>query len=275
VDIVHATSSSDFGVLALGLVLAGLVAGLASGILGIGGGIVVVPVLYHVMATLGVDESIRMHVAVGTSLAAMIPAALYRSYNANDFADGPLARNWCAPMLAGVIAGSALAAIASSRALAVVFAAAAVPIAAWLALGREKWRLSARMPEGVGGAAVPAFVGAASAMTGMGGTTAVPAMTVCGVPLERAVATASLFGIFIAVPGTLGAVIAGWHLPALPPHSLGYVNLFGVALVAPALLAGEPAGAGLAHLIDTKRLNLVVAALIVITTGRMLWDALA
>src|SRR5580692_1443378 len=78
VDILHAIPPGDLGVLALGLIIAGVVGGLVAGVLGIGGGIVMVPVLYHVLATLGLDESIRMHVAVGTSLTSAIPAALAR-----------------------------------------------------------------------------------------------------------------------------------------------------------------------------------------------------
>ena len=130
-DILHTTSSGDLGVLALGLVIAGLVGGLVAGMLGVGGGIVVVPVLYHVMATLGVDQSVRMHVAIGTSLAALIPASLVsvRAHHNSGEIDGALVHRWAVPLLAGTVIGSVVFAAAGERMLAITFALLALPVA--------------------------------------------------------------------------------------------------------------------------------------------------
>lgn len=275
-DILHAASASDLGVLALGLVIAGAVGGLLSGVLGTGGGIVVVPVLYHVLATLGLNESVRMHVAIGTSLAASIPAALSGAQNSIRAADRTLLRRWFAPALAGVAIGSWLFSIANGHVLAVIFAIAAAAIVLYLVLGRETRSAEIRLPRAIGDLVVPAIVGGAAAMTGMGGTTiAGPALALRVTSPEQRAATASILGLLICIPASVGAVIAGWHAQPLPPDSLGYANLLGFALIAPTLLLAEPAGAALAHMIDRKRLRLVLSALIAITTARMLWDALA
>jgi uncharacterized membrane protein YfcA len=270
------TNNGELGTLALGLVIAGVVGGLVAGMLGVGGGIVIVPILYHVLALLGVDESIRMHIAVGTSLATIIPTSFSSAaaHNKKGAVDWDLLRRWVAPMVVGVLIGSALAGFASGRALALVFVCVALPVALHLAFGGEDRRIASQLPGGVGGLALPAFIGGVSTMMGIGGgTVGVPAMTLCGVPIHRAVGTASAFGIIISIPGTLGAILAGWHAQGLPPWSLGYVNLMGFALIAPASYFVAPFGAHIAHEMDRKRLRAIFALFITVTAGRMLWDA--
>ena len=271
-------NNSELGALALGLVIAGAVGGLVAGLLGVGGGIVVVPILYHVLSLLGVDESVRMHIAVGTSLATIIPTSFssVTAHNRKGAVDWDLLRRWAAPMVVGVLIGSALAGLASGRALSLVFACVALPVALHLAFGGEERRLADRLPGGAAGMALPAFIGGVSTMMGIGGgTVGVPAMTLCGVPIHRAVGTASAFGVIISIPGTLGAIAAGWHAHGLPPYSLGYVNLLGFILIAPISYIMAPVGAHFAQATDKKRLRILFAAFIAITAGRMLWDALS
>ncbi|MGH6870152.1 MAG: sulfite exporter TauE/SafE family protein [Rhizomicrobium sp.] len=271
-------ASGELGTLALGLVIAGVFGGLVAGLLGVGGGIVIVPILYHVLALMGVDESIRMHLAVGTSLATIIPTSFssVMAHNRKGAVDWDLLRRWLAPMVIGVVIGSALAGLASGRALSIVFVCVAVPVALHLAFGGENRRLADRLPGGVGGLALPAFIGGISTMMGIGGgTVGVPAMTLCGMPIHRAVGTASAFGVIISIPGTLGAVIGGWHAQGLPPYSFGYVNLLGLALIAPASYFMAPVGAHFAHEMDRSRLRIVFAGFIALTAGRMIWDALS
>ncbi|MFL6691131.1 MAG: sulfite exporter TauE/SafE family protein [Alphaproteobacteria bacterium] len=270
--------SGELGTLALGLVLAGVVGGLVAGMLGVGGGIVVVPILYHVLAALGVDESVRMHVAVGTSLATIIPTSFSsaQAHNKKGAVDWELLRRWWLPMLIGVLAGSALAAYVRGQTLSLIFAAVALPVALHFALWGEKKRIADHLPRGVGGVLLPFGIGGVSTMMGIGGgTVGVPTMTLCGFPIHRAVATASAFGAIISVPGTIGAILAGWYAEGLPPYSLGYVNLLGVLLIAPGSFLAAPAGAYLAHMTDKHRLRMVFALFIAITAARMLWDALS
>ena len=276
-DAFNTVSHGDLGTLALGLVISGIAGGLVAGMLGVGGGIVIVPILYHVLAALGVDESVRMHVAVGTSLATIIPTSLSsaRAHNRRGAVDWDLLKRWAIPMLLGVLVGSALAGLVSGRVLSLIFAAVALPVATHFALWGETKRIADHLPTGIGGLALPFGIGGVSTMMGIGGgTVGVPAMTLCGVPIHRAVGTASAFGAIISVPGTIGAILAGWGVTGLPPYSLGYVNLLGNAHIAPASFLMAPAGAYLAHMTDKKRLRMVFAFFIAVTAARMLWDAL-
>jgi uncharacterized membrane protein YfcA len=270
--------SGELGTLALGLVIAGVVGGLVAGMLGVGGGIVVVPILYHVLATLGVDEAVRMHIAIGTSLATIIPTSLssVRAHNRKGAVDWDLLRRWWLPMLLGVLAGSALAGFVTGRTLSLVFAGVALPVALHFALWGEKKRLTDHLPRGIGGLTLPFGIGGVSTMMGIGGgTVGVPTLTLCGYPIHRAIGTASAFGAIISVPGTIGAILAGWYAGGLPPYTFGYVNLLGVLLIAPGAFLAAPAGAHLAHMTDKNRLRIVFALFIAITAARMLWDALS
>jgi uncharacterized membrane protein YfcA len=273
VDFLHTTSHSDLGVFALGLVIAGAVSGLAAGVLGIGGGIVIVPVLYHVMAALGIDAGVRMHVAIATSLTAMIPAALAHVQNAKQPIDWLETGKRAIPLLIGIAAASAIATVANGDVLAAVFAVVAIPVVLHLTFGKPNAIAPSASDSGIGFPAI-AVTGFASALTG------IAAGTVRRCLLRQPASNndpqrgnLSVLALITAVAGALALGIAGWNAPDLPPDSLGYVNLLGFALIAPVLLATEPAGAALGHMIDLRRLRLVLAGLVVISTGRMLWDA--
>jgi len=269
--------SGDIGTLGLGLVIAGVVAGLVAGMLGVGGGIVIVPVLYHVFGAAGVPEELRMHLAVGTSLAVIVPTSLssLSAHARNGAVDARLIKLWAAPMLIGVLAGTAIAGVAPGELLTLVFGAAAVPIALYLLFGKEGWRLGDHIPRGPLGAALPFGIGGLSAMMGIGGgIIGVPSMTLCGMPIHRAVGTASAFGVIIAVPGAIGAVIAGWGAERLPAFSYGYVNLLAFAVVAPVTFVVAPLGARFAHMADRRRLARMFALFVAVTALKMLWDVL-
>lgn len=273
-DFLHTTSHTDLGVFALGLIIAGAVSGLAAGVLGIGGGIVIVPVLYHVMAALGIGADVRMHVAIATSLSAMIPAALARVQSARRGIDRRNASMQGIVLLVAIALGCDVATMATGRTLAVVFAVAAIPVVVWLAPGIPKAEPAGK--PGRAALALTTVCGFVSALTGIGMDTI--RHSVFGrweAEDDRHRATVSVVGLLGAVAAAFAFAIAGWNVPDLPPDSIGYVNLLGFALIAPVLLATEPAGAALAHMMDLRRLRLVFAGLIVITTARMLWDAFA
>jgi len=276
-DFYTTAAGGELGIFALGLIIAGVVGGLVAGLLGVGGGIVIVPVLYHVLALLGVDADVRMHIAVATSLATIIPTSFssVRSHDTKGAVDWNLLRRWLVPMVIGVVIGSALSGIARGQTLSLVFAGVALPVALFLAFGGEDRRVADHLPDGIGGMLLPAAIGGVSTMMGIGGgTVGVPSMTLCGVPIHRAVGTASAFGAIISVPGTIGAILFGWHAPHVPPYSLGYVNLLGFVLIAPVSYFTAPFGASLAHKTDRKQLRAVFAIFIAVTAGRMLYDAL-
>jgi uncharacterized protein len=276
-DFLLGASSGDIGTLALGLVIAGVVSGLIAGLLGVGCGLVIVPVLYQVLESMGVPPDARMHVAVGTSLAAIVPTALASLYSQakKGAVEWRLLKRWLAPMLVGVIAGAVLAGMAPGEGLTLFFGGVALLLAAYLAFGKEGWRLGEHVPRGLGGAALPFGIGGVSTMMGIGGgTIGVPAMTLYGMPVQRALATASVFGAVIAIPGTTGAVLAGWHAEHLPASCFGYVYLLGFAIIAPLLCVIAPIGAHYAHLADTQRLRRLFALFVAVTAAKMLWDVM-
>jgi uncharacterized membrane protein YfcA len=174
-----------------------------------------------------------------------------------------------------VLIGSTLAGIASGPALSLFFACIAIPTALYLAFGKEEWRLADHLPAGIGGIVLPASIGGISTMMGIGGgTLGVSIMTLCGIPIHRAVGTAAAFGAIISIPGTIGSIITGWGAALLPPASLGYVNLLGFALIAPASYYTAPFGAKLAHGMERRKLRIAFAIFVAISAGRMLYDAL-
>lgn len=267
----------DLGIFALGLIIAGVVGGLIAGMLGVGGGIIIVPVLYHVFSALGFDETVRMHLAIGTSLATIIPTSIssVRAHAKRGAVDWALLKNWFVPMIIGVAIGTLLAGMASGRALALIFAVVAIPVAINMAFGKEQWRLASGLPQGAGGWTIAGGIGTVSTLMGIGGgTLGVPIMNLCNYPIHRAVATAAGFGVIISIPAAIGLAVDGWNAHGLPPFSLGYVNLLGFVFIAPASVLMAPVGARVAHMMDRNRLKLVFAAFIAITAARMLWDAL-
>jgi uncharacterized membrane protein YfcA len=257
------------------LLATGLVAGLAAGLLGVGGGIVVVPVLFQVFTQLGIDASVRMYCAVGTSLATVIFTA-WRSvttHRRRGAVDVALLRTWVPAVLAGVVAGMAIADAASGPFLGGVFATVALLVAFHMAFGRETWRLADAPPEGVLRPVLGASIGCLSVLMGLGGgTLGVPTLALLGVPIHRAVGTAAGLGLIIGIPGALSFAWLGLGVPGRPPYSLGYVNGFGVALIVPATLVAAPWGVALAHRISQRALRRAFAVFLAVTSFQMFAD---
>jgi uncharacterized protein len=267
------------GLLLLLLLMAatGLFAGVVAGLLGVGGGIVIVPVLYHVLGLLEVDPSVRMHLAVGTSLATIIPTSLrsLRAHRRRGGFDDTLFRHWSTGLVVGAVAGAIVAGLADFRLLVSVFAVVALLVALQMGFGLPAQPLATRLPGRLGTALMSGATGILSAMMGIGGgTLAVPLLSLCGVPIHRAVGTSAGFGLLIAVPATAGFVLAGWHNPLLPPASLGYVNLAGVLLIVPASLLTVTLGVRLAHSLGQAGLRRAFAIFLGLTAARMLSDAI-
>ena len=271
------TSPTYLVLFAAGLMLSGVAGGLIAGLLGVGGGIITVPVLYHVLSALGVDESIRMQVAVGTSLAtiALTSQSSMRAHHKRGAVDISILKMWGVPIIIGVAIGSAIVGLVKGQVLSLVFASVGIPAAIYLAFGKEEWRLADHLPKAPLGYLIPTGIGTVSTMMGIGGgTLGVPTMTLCGVPIHRAVGTAAAFGALISIPGTIGTIIAGWWSPNLPPFSFGFVNILGLALIAPASYFMAPVGANLAHSMDRRKLRIAFAIFIGLSATRMLYDAL-
>ncbi len=264
--------SSQLFMLASLLLAAGAVAGLTAGLLGVGGGIVLVPVLWNLFMALDVDESIRMHLSVGTSLATIIATSMssVRAHHRRGAVDFALLRSWGPWIFLGVLAGTALAGFVRGPALTLVFASVALVVALYMGFGRPDWRLVDRLPQGPVKATIAGVIGTISAMMGIGGgTLGVPILSLCGYPMHRAVGTAAAIGFIIGVPGAIGFMISGWNAPNLPPYSLGYVSLLGFVLIFPTSTLLAPYGARIAHGLNTRHLKRVFAMFLGLTALRM------
>ena len=274
VDTFAAASPGELAALAVGVGIAGLVAGTVAGLLGVGGGIVLVPVLYQTLAFLGVDDSVRMPLAVGTSLATIIPTSIRStlSHNEKGAVDWAMLKAWAVPTVIGVLIGTWLASIVGGKGLTAVFAGGAGALGLFMVLGREDWRLGDRVPGGFWSWLLGIANGCLSVMMGIGGGTfGVTVMTLFGTTIHRAVATAAGFGLIIALPGAIGMIISGWNATALIPFSLGYVNLIGLALIVPATILAAPWGVAIAHSLSRRTLRLAFGLFLCATAIRMGW----
>ncbi|MEO8017716.1 MAG: sulfite exporter TauE/SafE family protein [Pseudomonadota bacterium] len=262
--------------LILVLALSGIIAGFAAGLLGVGGGIVTVPVLEYSLRFAGVPEEYRMHVAVATSLAAIIPTSISsaRTHHARGAVDVALARHWVAPMVLGAFAGSMLAARAPQAVLAGVFGSVALAVALKMLLPFDHLRMADRVPHGARGAGIAVLIGGVSTVMGIGGgTLTVPTLNLCGYPIHRAVGTAALFGVFISIPGTLGYLLAQPPVP-LPWATIGYVSLVGLAIIAPGSMLTANLGARVAHALSRRRLSQAFGVFLALVGSRMLYRAM-
>jgi uncharacterized protein len=259
------------------LLAAGLATGLLAGLLGIGGGGILVPVLYELFGSQGVDEAIRMHLAVGTSLAVIIPTSLrsFAAHRARGAVDMEILKSMAVPVIAGVCLGALLARYADDAVLKAIWVVAATLMATRLYLGGRGWQLGDAIPGNPFRALYGGFVGLISTLMSIGGGAFVTTMMVLyGRSIHNAVATSSGFGPLIAIPGTLGFIWAGWHASGLPPGSLGYVSLLGALLIVPTSVLAAPLGVRLAHGISRRKLELAFATFLMLVSLRFLLSLL-
>jgi uncharacterized protein len=242
------------------VVVAGVVTGFLAGLFGIGGGAVIVPVLYEVFRILDVPEEVRMQLCIGTSLAIIVPTTIlsYRAHRVKGLVLWEVVRSWALATVVGVAAGAAIAAYAPPAVFKIAFALLASGIATKLLLGRENWRLGSDLP--VRRLAMPGYgfaIGLAASLMGVsGGSLAAMVLTLYGKPIHNAVATSAALGVPIAVAGSIGYVLAGLrHEALLPPFSLGFVSLLAVVVMAPISSFFAPYGARLAHALPRRQLE--------------------
>jgi uncharacterized protein len=245
--------------LAASVIAAGVVTGILAGLFGIGGGAVIVPVLFEVFRLLGVPEAVRMQLCIGTALAIIVPTALrsYRAHQARGFVLPEIVRRWALPAMAGVAVGSVLAALAPPDTFKAAFVLIACLIAAKLLVGGG-WVLGSELP---GAAAMTGYgfaIGLGSSLMGIaGGSLVTMVLTLYGKPIHNAVATAAGLGVPITIAGAIGYILAGLpHQALLPPLSLGFVSVIGVVLIAPVSSWVAPFGARLSHRLPKRTLEI-------------------
>jgi uncharacterized membrane protein YfcA len=259
------------------LMAAGLVSGMLAGMLGIGGGGILVPILFEVFATIGVDESVRMHLCVGTSLAVIMPTSLrsFYAHKAKGAVDMDIIRSFLIPVVVGVCIGVLVARFSNQDILKAVWAGAATAFSAKLYLGGDKWKLGTKIPGNPQRSIYGVFIGLVSTLMSIGGGAFITMMmTMYGRPIHQAVATSSGFGPMIAIPGTIGFIWAGLNVTGLPPGSLGYVNLLGAAVIASVSVLAAPLGVRLAHGISRRKLEIFFATFLAVVALRFFWTLL-
>jgi uncharacterized membrane protein YfcA len=271
--------TADLALLAAVVAVAGLGAGVLAGLLGVGGGIILVPALDYAFGAVGVASDLRMHLAVGTSLASIVPTAIVsaRSHRLRGALDADMARRW-SPMIAiGAALGTLIASNLAGKALSGIFATVAFAVALRMIWrSRDSGTGRDRGPTRAVWLPIPVGIGALSALMGIGGgTLSVPAMTWLGVPVHRAVGTSAWFGLWIALPAAIGYAWLGHGLAGLPVLSIGYVNVVALLVLLPSTVVSAPIGARLAHGLSRSRLSLAFGLFLLLTAARMAYRSLA
>lgn len=259
------------------ILVIGAFAGVIAGLLGVGGGIVLVPAFFFAFEGLGYDTPELMQICLATSLATIIVTSIRSvlGHNKKGAVDWDILRGW-GP---GIAIGAALGVVAASglrnEVLMAIFGVLGLIVGSYLAFGRAEWRLGDAMPSGAGRMATSPALGFLSVLMGIGGGSfGVPLMTLYAVPIHRAVATAAGFGVIIAVPSVLGFLVLGGDGPNRPPFTVGQVNLVAFALVVAMTLITTPWGVKLAHAMDPKPLKRIFAVFIMVMALNMLRKAL-
>ena len=276
---------SDLFWLAGGLLLGGAATGLFAGLFGIGGGAIIIPVLYEVFRIAGVPEVVRMPLCVGTSLAIIVPTSIasFRSHLARGAVDTSVLRQWAAPTVIGVVVGSLVARYAPEALFKVVFVVVATTTSVRLLLARDNWRIADDFPKGPLMRLYGLIIGLLSSLMGIGGGQLCNLlMTFYGRPIHQAVATSAGLGMIISIPGTIGYVYAGWpraaefpDVAALQfPLALGYVSLIGFVLVTPLSALMAPLGVRLAHALSKRQLEVGFGIFLLVVSLRFLLSLL-
>lgn len=266
---------TEFIFLALGLALAGVVSGFLAGLFGIGGGAILVPVLITAFPVLGVDPQIVAHMAVGTSLAIILPTAFrsYKAHRAKGAGNAELLKRWRFWVPFGVICASLVVRYVSGDVLRIVFAVVAMVIALKMLFNKAHWKIADELPSPPVTNGVGYGIGFLSTFMGIGGGNLCNLfMTSFGTPIHQAVATSAGLGILIAVPATFGYIYAGWGNPLLPFWALGYVNVLAAALVIPFSMLAAPLGAKFAHDLPPRKLEIAFGVFLLVVIAKMALD---
>ena len=260
---------------ALVILAIGALAGILAGLLGVGGGIVLVPAYFYAFRALGYGGEDLMRICVATSLATIIVTSLrsLQSHHRKGAVEWGVLRGFAPWIVAGAFAGMLAATQMETRGLQLAFGLLGLMVGTYMALGTGRLSLGTEMPTGAPRAAYGAGTGFLSVLMGIGGGSfGVPILTLHGLPIHRAVATAAGFGVIIAVPSVIGFLLA--PTTGAPPWTLGSVNGPAFALTIAMTLLTAPLGAALAHRMDPKPLKRVFAVFLLLVAANMLYEAL-
>ncbi len=257
-------------VLLLGI---GAFAGIIAGLLGVGGGLILVPAFYFAFSNLGYDSPELMQICLATSLATIVFTSVRSmlSHHRKGAVDWDILKAWAPGIMVGAVLGMLATTGLRSAFLMQLFGILGLIVALYLIFSRDSWRLGSAMPKGIGRVFSAPILGFLSVLMGIGGGSfGVPLMSLFSVPIHRAIATASGFGLAIAVPAVIGFLLTDTSTQGRPPFMLGQVNLVAFALIIAMTMLTAPLGVRLAHAMDPKPLKRVFAGFILLMALNML-----
>lgn len=266
--------SPDFLLIAATLLVAGALTGILAGLFGVGGGALIVPVLYEVFGVLDVPDETRMPLAVGTSLAIIIPTSIrsWLSHRSRGAVDDALLRAWAVPIVLGVLVGAVIARYAPAVVFQIVFVLVAGINAIKLISGTKLWDLAPDLPTGPLLRVYGGLIGFLASLMGIGGgQISNIIMSLHRRPIHQAVATSAGIGVLISVPGAIGYILAGWGQPGLPPDAIGFVSLIGVSLFVPTTILTANLGVRMAHGMSGRALELAFGSFLAIVCLRFVY----
>jgi uncharacterized membrane protein YfcA len=261
-----------FEILAMYLAV-GLIAGVLAGLLGVGGGVVIVPMLVFCFIKQGVQTDLIMHLALGTSLASIMFTSIssFMSHHRRGAVDWGIVQRIIPGILLGTFAGTFLASRLSTGFLKGFFCLFLYAVATQMLLNKKP-KGSRELPQSGGMFGVGSTIGVISALVGIGGgSLSVPFMIWCNVPAHRAIGTSAAIGFPIAIAGAVGYIINNFHGVGLPAYSLGYVYLPALVAIVCASVCTAPFGVKLAHALPVDKLKRIFAFFLYAVATKMAW----
>lgn len=256
------------------LLIAGAAVGFLAGLFGVGGGAVSVPVLYEAFGAMGVDDSIRMPLAVGTSLALIVPTSLQsaRGHFKKGAMDMNVLRQWALPILCGVIIGALIAKIADPWVFKIAFILVAGVVSLRMLRG-SGWNIAQTLPGKALMRVYGLVIGLLSSLMGIGGgSLSNLILSFYGTPIHRSVATSAGVGVLISVPATFGYIYAGWGKAGLPADAIGYISVFGFFLLLPTSFLSTRFGVMMAHRLSKRKLEVAFGIFLMLVCLRFVYD---
>jgi uncharacterized protein len=260
--------------LALALLVGGLISGVLAGVFGVSGGSVLVPVLYEAFGAIGVSDDVRMQLCVGTSIAIVVPTTFrsYRAHRAKGAVIPGVIGQWALPGVIGVACASVIASFAPAAVLTIAFIVVATFISSKLLFAGDRWNLGSELPGRVPMTLYGFAIGFFGSLMGVSGSAiSTIILSIYGKPIHNAVATSSGVAVPITAAAAIGFVLAGLpHQAQLPPLSLGFVSLIGLAVTAPLASLMAPYGANLAHRLSRRTLEIAFGCFLLLVSLRFL-----
>ena len=258
------------------LLAVGAFAGVLAGLLGVGGGIVLVPAFFYTFQALGYDHPALMQISLATSLSTIVVTSLrsVHSHHKKSAVIWDILKGWAPGIMLGAVAGMLLVAQLRTTTLQYLFGGLVFSVGLYMAFSRAHWRLGDVMPRGILRAVLSPLVGFLSVLMGVGGGSfGVPLMTLHGVSIHKAVGTAAGFGLLIAAPAVIGFLLTDLSPEDLPPGTVGSVNLIAFAIIVSMTFLTAPLGARMAHALDGQRLKRVFAVFLLLVASNMVRKA--